>query len=90
MSAAQPVIRTFLGFRVWPATILKPMFPFLISGTMSYFVFNWAGTKLKDDPEDKWANIVSNVTIATEKQALKNEAQAWYDEQTGKKPASKH
>ncbi|KAJ3021064.1 UNVERIFIED_CONTAM: hypothetical protein HDU68_009816 [Siphonaria sp. JEL0065] len=84
--------RTFLGMRVWPASILKTYFPFIISGTTAYFLFNFAGVKLKDDPTDKWANIVANVKSASEQQAIKNEAADWYNEQIAKKEgkASKH
>ncbi|KAI9350177.1 hypothetical protein BDR26DRAFT_1003821 [Obelidium mucronatum] len=84
--------RTFLGMKVWPASMLKTYFPFLISGTTAYFLFNFAGVKLRDDPTDKWAKVVENVREASAQQALKNEAAAWYNEQIAKKEgkASKH
>ncbi|TPX75826.1 hypothetical protein CcCBS67573_g02884 [Chytriomyces confervae] len=50
--------RTFLGMRVWPTSMLKPYFPFIVSGTTAYFLFNWVAVKLKDDPTDKWTEIV--------------------------------
>ncbi|KAJ3287565.1 DNA repair protein xrcc3 [Rhizoclosmatium sp. JEL0117] len=73
--------RTFLGMRVWPASMLKTYFPFLISGTTAYFLFNFAGVKMRDDPTDKWANIVDNVRQASKQQALKNDASDWWNEQ---------
>ncbi|KAJ3075662.1 hypothetical protein HDU99_001496 [Rhizoclosmatium hyalinum] len=77
--------RTFLGMRVWPASMLKTYFPFLISGTTAYFLFNFAGVKMRDDPTDKWANIVDNVRQASKQQALKNDASDWWNEQIAKK-----
>ncbi|KAI8617223.1 hypothetical protein BC830DRAFT_1114386 [Chytriomyces sp. MP71] len=77
--------RTFLGMRVWPASMLKTYFPFLLSGTTAYFLFNFAAVKMLDDPTDKWANIVENVRQASKQQALKNEAADWYNAQIAKK-----
>ncbi|TPX71876.1 hypothetical protein SpCBS45565_g00807 [Spizellomyces sp. 'palustris'] len=57
MAAAAPY-RTFLGQRVWPATILKLYFPFFISGSMAFFLFSFAHTKMMDSPSAKWENIV--------------------------------
>ncbi|KAJ3226003.1 hypothetical protein HDU81_007548 [Chytriomyces hyalinus] len=77
--------RTFLGQRVWPTSMLKPYFPFIISGTTAYFLFNWVAVKLKDDPTDKWTEIVNIVRDASETQKVKNEAADWYAAQIAKK-----
>ncbi|KAJ3071159.1 hypothetical protein HDU98_005735 [Podochytrium sp. JEL0797] len=82
--------RTFLGMKVWPASMLKTYFPFLISGTTAYFMFNAAGTAMKNDPEDKWVKIVDNVRDASAQQKLKNEAADWYNAELAKKGGAKH
>ncbi|KND02505.1 uncharacterized protein SPPG_09074 [Spizellomyces punctatus DAOM BR117] len=78
MAAAAPY-RTFLGQRVWPATILKLYFPFFISGSMAFFLFSFAHTKMMDSPSAKWENIVNNVRRDTARQKLKAAAGEYYE-----------
>ncbi|KAJ3016524.1 hypothetical protein HKX48_003999 [Thoreauomyces humboldtii] len=71
MVAQAPAFRTFWGQRVWPAPILRLYAPFFVSGSLAFFTFSWAHTKMMNSPEDKWINIVNNVRDATERQKLK-------------------
>ncbi|KAJ3107982.1 hypothetical protein HDU97_002562 [Phlyctochytrium planicorne] len=80
--------RTFLGFRVWPASILKVYFPFVLSGSTIFFLFSGAHTAMSNDSHDKWRNIVNNVREDSKYQAKKNAAAAWYEEHINKKEAS--
>ncbi|TPX54784.1 hypothetical protein PhCBS80983_g05760 [Powellomyces hirtus] len=78
MVAQAPAYRTFLGQRVWPATLLKLYFPFFISGSMAFFLFSFAHTKMMSSSQDKWVNIVNNVRRDTERQKLKAAAGEYY------------
>ncbi|KAJ3172907.1 hypothetical protein HDU87_007743 [Geranomyces variabilis] len=69
--------RTFLGQRVWPATILRLYFPFFISGSTAFFLFSAAHTAMIGSSQDKWVNIVNNVRKNTEQTQLKAAAQAY-------------
>jgi hypothetical protein len=73
-------IKTFLGRRVWPAPFLKLYFPFFLSGSTIFFLFSFAHTKMMDNPQDKWLNIVANVKQATADQVHKNAASAYLEE----------
>ncbi|KAI9353075.1 hypothetical protein DFJ73DRAFT_776259 [Zopfochytrium polystomum] len=44
--------KTIFGYRVWPASILKVYYPFMLSATTIYFLFS---------STDKWANLVKDV-----------------------------
>ncbi|TPX45279.1 hypothetical protein SeMB42_g04069 [Synchytrium endobioticum] len=85
-----PAYRTFLGQRVWPGSFLKVYYPFFISGSLAFFLFSFAHTKMMNNPTDKWMNIVKDVQDATEKQKLRNEATQWFERQLEAEAASGH
>ena len=43
-----PPPTTVFGLRVWPTPILKPLFPFMISGSLAFFLFSFVHTKMMD------------------------------------------
>ncbi|KAJ3415510.1 hypothetical protein HDV05_004712 [Chytridiales sp. JEL 0842] len=78
---ASAATRTFLGFKVWPANILKVYWPFMVSGSLAYFLFGSAATAMLNEPTSKWANISNNVKEESKKQVLKTEAANWLEEE---------
>ncbi|KAI9099441.1 hypothetical protein DFS34DRAFT_617589 [Phlyctochytrium arcticum] len=80
MSSTTVPFRTFLGQRVWPASILKVYAPFFVSGSFAFFLFSFAHTKMMDAPDSKWVNIVNNVRDQTERQQLKAAATEYYEQ----------
>ncbi|TPX30737.1 hypothetical protein SmJEL517_g05781 [Synchytrium microbalum] len=85
-----PAYRTFLGQRVWPGSFLKVYYPFFFSGAFAFFLFSFAHTKMMDNPTNKWMNIVKDVSDATGKQKLRNDATKWYEEQLAKEASAGH
>ncbi|KAI8898339.1 hypothetical protein BC833DRAFT_590228 [Globomyces pollinis-pini] len=70
--------RTFLGTRVWPGNYLKLYFPFIITGTTSFFLFANVHTKLMNAPDGKWEHMMRNVSESTAAQKNKNDAVDYY------------
>lgn len=40
--------RTVFGWRWWPTPVLKPLLPFMMSGSLAYFLFSFVHTKMMD------------------------------------------
>ncbi|KAI9327718.1 hypothetical protein DFJ73DRAFT_132611 [Zopfochytrium polystomum] len=51
--------KTIFGYRVWPASILKVYYPFMLSATTIYFLFSGAHFAMMNSSTDKWANLVT-------------------------------
>ncbi|KAJ1568629.1 hypothetical protein HK405_015831, partial [Cladochytrium tenue] len=81
MSSSPAAFRTFLGYRVYQTPMLKPYFPFMITGVTIYFLFSAAHIAMMNNAQNKFENLVSDVKKQADASVEKNKASEWYNAQ---------